>query len=84
MPPLAILLAGGARHALDAIDQSLSPDDYRFLLGPDLRVLVRSTRCGKRFGYTACNEKQLTLMYQNMASAVRKQPRQAAAVMTSR
>jgi hypothetical protein len=44
LPLLAILLAGGARHALDAIERSLSPD-YRYFLRPDLRLLVTSIAC---------------------------------------
>jgi Patatin-like phospholipase len=45
LPLLAILLAGGARHALDAIEQNLSPDDYRYFLRPDLRLLVTAIAC---------------------------------------
>jgi len=44
LPLLAILLAGAARHALDAIERSLSPD-YRYFLRPDLRLLVTSIAC---------------------------------------
>jgi hypothetical protein len=44
LPLLAVLLAGGARHALDAIEQNLSPD-YRFFLRPDLRLLVTAVAC---------------------------------------
>lgn len=45
LPLLAILLAGGARYALDAIERSLSPDDYRYFLRPDLRLLVTAVAC---------------------------------------
>jgi hypothetical protein len=45
LPLLATLLAGGARHALDAIEQNLSPGDYRFFLRPDLRLLVTAIAC---------------------------------------
>jgi len=41
LPLLAILLAGGARLALDMIERGLSSDD-RFFLHPDLRLLVTS------------------------------------------
>jgi hypothetical protein len=45
LPLLAILVAGGARHALDAIERSLSPDDYRYFLQPGLRLLVTAIAC---------------------------------------
>ena len=41
LPLLAILLAGGARFALDMIERGLSSDD-RFFSHPDLRLLVTS------------------------------------------
>ena len=45
LPLLAILVAGGARHTLDAIEKSLSPDDYRYFLQPGLRLLVTAIAC---------------------------------------
>jgi hypothetical protein len=45
LPLLAILVAGGARHALDAVERSLSPDDYRYFLQPGLRLLVTAIAC---------------------------------------
>jgi hypothetical protein len=45
LPLLAILVAGGARHALDAVERNLSPDDYRYLLEPGLRLLVTAIAC---------------------------------------
>jgi hypothetical protein len=45
LPLLTILVAGGARHALDAVERSLSPDDYRYFLQPGLRLLVTAVAC---------------------------------------
>src|SRR6516164_5202737 len=45
LPLLTILVAGGARHALDAVERSLSPDDYRYFLQPGLRLLVTAIAC---------------------------------------
>jgi Patatin-like phospholipase len=49
LPLLAILVAGGARHALDAIERALSPDDYRYFLQPGLRLLVTAIACVASF-----------------------------------
>ena len=45
LPLLTILVAGGARHALDAVERSLSPNDYRYFLQPGLRLLVTAIAC---------------------------------------
>jgi len=44
LPLLAILLAGGARFALDMIERGLASDD-RFFLYPGLRLLVTAVAC---------------------------------------
>jgi hypothetical protein len=43
LPLLAVLLAGGARHALDAIEQNWWSTDYRYF--PDVRLLVTALAC---------------------------------------
>ncbi|MBV8889360.1 MAG: patatin-like phospholipase family protein [Alphaproteobacteria bacterium] len=42
LPLLAILVAGGSRAALDAVEKALSPSDYRFYQEPGLRLLATS------------------------------------------
>jgi Patatin-like phospholipase len=43
LPLLAILLAGGARHALDSIEQNWWSTDYRYF--PSVRLLVTAVAC---------------------------------------
>jgi Patatin-like phospholipase len=43
LPLLAILVAGGARHALDAVEQNWWSTDYRYF--PDVRLLVTAIAC---------------------------------------
>src|SRR6516162_425643 len=43
LPLLAILVAGGARHALDAIEQNWWSTDYRYF--PDVRLLITAIAC---------------------------------------
>jgi hypothetical protein len=40
---LAVLVAGGARHALDAIEQNWWSTDYRYF--PDVRLLITTVAC---------------------------------------
>jgi patatin-like phospholipase len=47
LPLLAVLLAGGARHALDAIEQNWWSTDYRYY--PDVRLLVTAAACAGSF-----------------------------------
>ena len=72
LPLLAILLADGARHALDAIERSLSPDDYRYFLQPGLRLLVTAIACVACFlfalaasWYININRVSLTALYRD-------------------
>src|SRR6516164_10362260 len=43
LPLLAVLVAGGARHALDAIEQNWWSTDYRYF--PSVRLLVTAIAC---------------------------------------
>ena len=47
LPLLAVLVAGGARHALDAIEQHWWSTDYRYF--PDVRLLVTAAACVASF-----------------------------------
>jgi hypothetical protein len=82
LPLLAILLAGGARHALDAIEQNLAFDYY-----PDLRLLVTAVACLSCFiaalamsWFINVNRFSLHAVYRNrlvrgfLGSARRKRP----------